>query len=257
MAGGKIATFATGTSTNQTTWSDEALTIPNTNPLILDSAGRLQVQVFANASDVFAIQVKDSNDVVINATVDDVSFVSEFSLSSADVLSALNLNSEPLVLNGSALSGTALGNLVDDLTLGAAGSIDASAGAITLGTVTGATSFSNKVTLQDDLFITTAGSITAGATQTQAGATLLAAAYNRVTVVTTNGDGVRLPDLGAGVTVIIQNGDAGQTLQVWPFLGSNIDLIGTNLADTSQIAVAGVRAYFNFDGTNWFTLYGG
>jgi hypothetical protein len=39
-AGGSLAFYASGTSTPLNTYSDAALTIPNTNPVVLDSAGR-------------------------------------------------------------------------------------------------------------------------------------------------------------------------------------------------------------------------
>jgi len=39
-AGGSLAFYASGTSTPLTTYSDSALTVPNTNPVVLDSAGR-------------------------------------------------------------------------------------------------------------------------------------------------------------------------------------------------------------------------
>lgn len=40
LAGGFLYFFATGSSTPHNTWQDHALTVPNTNPVVLDSAGR-------------------------------------------------------------------------------------------------------------------------------------------------------------------------------------------------------------------------
>ena len=40
IAGGKLCTFAAGTTTQQATYSDSGLTTPNTNPVVMDSAGR-------------------------------------------------------------------------------------------------------------------------------------------------------------------------------------------------------------------------
>lgn len=40
LAGGKIYTYVVGTTTPKTTWQDAAGTIPNANPIILDSGGR-------------------------------------------------------------------------------------------------------------------------------------------------------------------------------------------------------------------------
>ena len=40
LAGAQLFFYATGTSTKLNTYSDKALTIPNTNPVVLDSSGR-------------------------------------------------------------------------------------------------------------------------------------------------------------------------------------------------------------------------
>jgi hypothetical protein len=40
MPGGSLAFYASGTSTPLATYSDSALTSPNTNPVVLDAAGR-------------------------------------------------------------------------------------------------------------------------------------------------------------------------------------------------------------------------
>jgi len=45
-SGGKIFFFDTGTENLRDTFSDKALSVPNTNPLVLDSAGRLKTDVF-------------------------------------------------------------------------------------------------------------------------------------------------------------------------------------------------------------------
>lgn len=43
VAGGKLCSFASGTTTPAPTYSDAGLTVPNSNPVILDSAGRATV----------------------------------------------------------------------------------------------------------------------------------------------------------------------------------------------------------------------
>ncbi len=43
LAGGQLFTYQAGTSTPATTWSDAALTTPNSNPVVLNSAGRAVV----------------------------------------------------------------------------------------------------------------------------------------------------------------------------------------------------------------------
>ena len=76
--GGKVFFFENGTTTLKQTFSDVTLLTPNTNPLILNSNGNFQVQVFANDSDIFSVEVKDSNDIVTQPTIDNVNFLSEF-----------------------------------------------------------------------------------------------------------------------------------------------------------------------------------
>lgn len=62
LAGGKIHFYETGTNTPATTYSNEALTIENANPVILDAAGR-QPDIFFDG-DLKAV-LRDSNDVLI------------------------------------------------------------------------------------------------------------------------------------------------------------------------------------------------
>lgn len=43
LAGGSVYMYEPGTTTDATTWQDEGQTVPNSNPIILDSAGRCQI----------------------------------------------------------------------------------------------------------------------------------------------------------------------------------------------------------------------
>ena len=43
LSGGKVYTYAAGTTTPQTTWSDAAGTVANANPVILDSRGEASI----------------------------------------------------------------------------------------------------------------------------------------------------------------------------------------------------------------------
>lgn len=56
LVGGKLYTYAAGTSTPKTTWQDAAGTVPNTNPITLDSTG--SALVFWTGS--YKIVLKDS-----------------------------------------------------------------------------------------------------------------------------------------------------------------------------------------------------
>lgn len=145
LTSGKINFWDNGTTNNQTTWKEAALNNSNVNPVILDADGVVPEIWAANAA-VFSFRITDSADNVMLATVDDLSFLGAFSLTSADVLAVLDSNSAAVVINGSAMTGTAFTAFASALTLTAAGTIDTATGAITVGTVNGTPTFSGVVT---------------------------------------------------------------------------------------------------------------
>lgn len=59
-AGGQLFFYASGTSTPATTYSDNALTIPNSNPVVLNSAGNLPNDVFLSPNVIYKIILNDS-----------------------------------------------------------------------------------------------------------------------------------------------------------------------------------------------------
>jgi hypothetical protein len=62
LASGKLYTYSSGTTTPKATWSDVGLTTPNTNPIILDSAGR--APVFGTGS--YKVVIKTTADVTLS-----------------------------------------------------------------------------------------------------------------------------------------------------------------------------------------------
>jgi len=62
LAGGKLYTYAAGTSSPLSTYSDKAGVTPNTNPVILDARG--EASVFWGPAGYKAV-LKDANDVLI------------------------------------------------------------------------------------------------------------------------------------------------------------------------------------------------
>lgn len=62
LGGGKLHFYETGTTTEATTYSDEAETTANANPVILDAAGR-QPDIFFTGQ--LKVVLKDADDVTI------------------------------------------------------------------------------------------------------------------------------------------------------------------------------------------------
>jgi hypothetical protein len=72
LSGGKLYTYAAGTTTPQVTYTNSSGGTNHTNPIILDSAGRVPSgEIWLNATQ-YKFVLKDSNDVLI-ATYDNVS----------------------------------------------------------------------------------------------------------------------------------------------------------------------------------------
>lgn len=63
LSGGKIYFYESGTSTLQDTYSDSALTVPNTNPVILDADGRLPDDVYLSGA--YKVRLTDAADTLI------------------------------------------------------------------------------------------------------------------------------------------------------------------------------------------------
>ena len=63
-AGGSIQFYAIGTTTPKTTWSDFAKTVPNANPVSLDSAGRPNVPLWLEGD--YSVTVRDSDGITID-----------------------------------------------------------------------------------------------------------------------------------------------------------------------------------------------
>src|SRR5579863_1597036 len=61
LTGGFLYFYASGTSTPQNTYSDSALTIPNSNPVVLDSNGYANSIFLSNVA--YKVVLTDSNNV--------------------------------------------------------------------------------------------------------------------------------------------------------------------------------------------------
>jgi hypothetical protein len=73
--GWKLYFYETGTTTLKDTYSDEALSVANTNPVIADSSGRF-VDIFGVSKEDYKVILKDDNDVTIETEdpVDTISY---------------------------------------------------------------------------------------------------------------------------------------------------------------------------------------
>lgn len=76
LVGGKIYTYAGGTSTPIATYTDFGASTANTNPIILDSLGQANIWLVNTTSYKFV--VRDANDVLLY-TVDNISIPLDFS----------------------------------------------------------------------------------------------------------------------------------------------------------------------------------
>lgn len=63
VAGGLLYTYLSGTTTPVTTYKDKALAVPNTNPIVLDSAGRCTMYV--DTTNDYKFLLKDPDGVLI------------------------------------------------------------------------------------------------------------------------------------------------------------------------------------------------
>ena len=72
LSGGKLYTYAAGTTTPQTTYTSSSGNTNHTNPIILDSAGRVPGGEIWLGVQQYKFLLKDSNDVLI-ATYDNIS----------------------------------------------------------------------------------------------------------------------------------------------------------------------------------------
>jgi hypothetical protein len=98
LAGGKIYTYLAGTSTPATSYTTSAGNIANSNPIILNSAGRTANQVWLTNGSSYKFVLNDANDALIG-TYDNISGINDY----ANVL-ALLANTSDITL-GDALIG--------------------------------------------------------------------------------------------------------------------------------------------------------
>lgn len=84
LSGGKIYTYAAGTTTPAATYTSASGVTPNANPIILDSAGRPPAEIWLTAGSTYKFVIKTSEDVEVR-TYDNISGGSDNSVILADL----------------------------------------------------------------------------------------------------------------------------------------------------------------------------
>jgi hypothetical protein len=79
LSGGKIWTYTAGTTTPQATYTDSSGATPNTNPIILNAAGRTAQAIWLTEGVSYKFVLMTSANVVIG-TYDDIAGVNDFSI---------------------------------------------------------------------------------------------------------------------------------------------------------------------------------
>lgn len=76
LAGGKLYTYVAGSTTPAATYTDSTGTVPNSNPIVLDSAGRPPQEIWLLYGTAYKFVVKTSADVTV-ATYDNITGVGD------------------------------------------------------------------------------------------------------------------------------------------------------------------------------------
>lgn len=229
LVGGKIYTYAAGTTTPIATYTDSSAGTPNTNPIILDSYGQANIWLVNTTGYKFV--VKDANDVLLY-TVDNISI--------------------PLDLTAFA-SPPPIGNTTPNT--GAFTTLSATSAvtfATTLG-VTGAVTLGNTLTVAGQLTLNNTGAakLSVGTTAQRPTPTSGMVRYNS----TTNkfeGYGTAWGALGGGATgggadqVFVENGQTVTT--------SYTLTTGNNAMSTGPITLASGVAVTVPSGARWVVL---
>lgn len=110
LAGGKVNTYLAGTTTPTATYTDITGITPNSNPIILNAAGRLpNVQVWQTGGVLIKVIITDANNNLIGPTFDQISGINDpfvsvatgtFPAQLTGFLGAVNLTVKYLISGG-------------------------------------------------------------------------------------------------------------------------------------------------------------
>lgn len=246
LAGGKIAFFQAGTTTPLDTFADRALTIANTNPVILDAAGRAAVFFSART---YRVVVSDANDVQQYDQDDCQAYQGVGGSSGLDepITAGQDLAANDLAYISDGSGGLTQGRAYKADAALAYASIDAKVGFVTAAILSGASGFLRSAGSMDGFTALTAGStyyastVVGAITATPpANARSIGVAISATTILIEQSP--RRPDLinalicqgrltlTTGVPVTTADVTAATTLRFAPYGGNRADL---------------------FDGTRW------
>ena len=228
LSGGKLYTYSAGSTTPLMTYTSSTATAVNSNPIILDSAGRVPAEVWVNSSSIAKFVLKDSSDVLIGTWDNIPSLVSSLNLT--------GVNNGVVYFNsvGTFSSGTNL--TFDGTNLGVAG-------AATIGSnlnVAGPSALTGNVTASGALSVTGTTTLS-GAATVQGNTTLngtLSVAGNVTGTLNVTGTMTT-----SGTTTLA----TGSTLTASPSSTDNSTKIATTAYVQSSPKVS--KAWVNFNGT--------
>lgn len=127
LTGGRLYTYAAGTTTPQVTYTSSSGSTPNSNPIVLDAAGRVSgsSEIWLTSGAIYKFILKDSSDVLL-ATWDNISGAGDPSYVQYTPAAASLLAPGPLTVKAALddITDESTGSSVIGYSQGDAGSID-------------------------------------------------------------------------------------------------------------------------------------
>ena len=277
LSGGKLYTYYAGTTTPLTTYTSSSGSTANTNPIILDSAGRVPNEIWINTTATAKFILKDSTDVLIGTWDNIPSYASSLNLTGTNnAVAYFNsvgtfTSSSNLTFNGSNL--TVAGGITAGSNVAITGNISTT-GTATFGgntAITGTISATGGITSSTTAVTQAANdNSTKIATTAFVANTSAKAKIQPLTVSNITGGGFTLNlapttldfrdvTLGSGVITTITNASTiSITIPGAATLGTNSGVI-TRIAvlaiynatiGTSELAVVNIIGGFQLDETN-------
>lgn len=117
LAGGKLYTYAAGTTTPRTTYTSSTGSVANTNPIVFNAGGRTANEIWLTTGQTYKFVLTDADDVLI-ATYDNVPGVNDFASLNSYLTTYL---ASPAAIGGTTPAGGAFTTLSATSTVSGAG----------------------------------------------------------------------------------------------------------------------------------------